>query len=78
GVDAIVFTGGVGENADTTRRGVLKDMDYLGVKLDDKKNDGLRGKEALISTDDSKVKAIVVPTNEELVIASDTFEILNK
>jgi len=78
GVDAIIFTGGVGENADTTRRGVLKDMDYLGVKLDDKKNDGLRGKEALISTDDSKVKAIVVPTNEELVIASDTFEILNK
>jgi len=78
GVDAIVFTGGVGENADTTRRGVLKGMDYLGVKLDDKKNDGLRGKEEVISTDDSKVKAIVVPTNEELVIASDTYEILNK
>lgn len=76
GVDAIVFTGGVGENADTTRRGVLEEMDYLGVKLDPKKNDGLRGKEQVITTDDSKVKAIVVPTNEELVIASDTFEIL--
>jgi len=78
GVDAIVFTGGVGENADTTRRGVLGEMQYLGVKLDHSKNDGLRGKEQVISTDDSKVKAIVVPTNEELVIASDTFEILEK
>ncbi|HKK09491.1 MAG TPA: acetate kinase [Bacteroidales bacterium] len=78
GVDAIVFTGGVGENADTTRRGVLGEMEYLGVKLDPKKNDGLRGKEQVITTDDSKVKAIVVPTNEELVIASDTFEILEK
>lgn len=78
GVDAIVFTGGVGENADTTRRGVLGGMEYLGVKIDHKKNDGLRGKEEVISTDDSKVKAIVIPTNEELVIASDTFEILEK
>jgi acetate kinase len=78
GVDAIVFTGGVGENADTTRRGVLGGMEYLGVKIDHKKNDGLRGKEEVISTDDSKVKAIVVPTNEELVIASDTYEILEK
>lgn len=78
GVDAIVFTGGVGENAESTRRGVLDEMEYLGVKLDPKKNEGLRGKEEVISTDDSKVKAIVVPTNEELVIASDTYEILEK
>lgn len=76
GVDAIVFTGGVGENDPTTRKGVLEEMEYLGVKLDPKKNDGLRGKEQVITTSDSKVKAIVVPTNEELVIASDTFEIL--
>jgi len=76
GADAIVFTGGIGENADTTRRGVLQGLDYLGIKLDPQKNDGLRGKEQVISTDDSKVKVIVVPTNEELVIASDTYEIV--
>lgn len=76
GADAIVLTGGIGENADTTRRGVLKDLDYLGIKLDHEKNDGLRGKEKVISTDDSKIKVIVVPTNEELVIASDTYEIV--
>lgn len=78
GVDAIIFTGGIGENAASTRSGVLKDMDYLGVKIDPAKNDGMRGKEQVISTDDSTVTAIVVPTNEELVIASDTFEILSK
>ncbi len=76
GADAIVLTGGIGENADTTRRGVLKDLDYLGIKLDHEKNDGLRGKEKVISTEDSKIKVIVVPTNEELVIASDTYEIV--
>jgi len=76
GADAIVLTGGIGENADTTRRGVLQGLDYLGIKLDPEKNDGLRGKEQIISTDDSKVKVIVVPTNEELVIASDTYEIV--
>lgn len=76
GADAIVFTGGIGENADTTRRGVLQGLDYLGIKLDPEKNDGLRGKEQVISTDDSRVKVIVVPTNEELVIASDTYEIV--
>jgi acetate kinase len=76
GVDAIVFTGGVGENAEETRKGILKDMDYLGVKLDEGKNQGLHGREQVISTDDSSVKAIVVPTNEELVIASDTYHIV--
>jgi len=76
GVDAIVFTGGIGENADTTRKGVCTGLSYLGAILDEDKNKGLRGKEAVISTDDSKVKIIVVPTEEELVIASDTFDIL--
>ncbi|MCF8307617.1 MAG: acetate kinase [Bacteroidales bacterium] len=76
GADAIVFTGGVGENADTTRRDMLKDMEYLGIKVDDKKNKGLRGKEQVISAEDSSVKVIVVPTNEELVIASDTYGIV--
>ncbi|MEA3504044.1 MAG: acetate kinase [Bacteroidota bacterium] len=78
GVDAIIFTGGIGENADTTRKGVSNGLEFLGASIDDKKNNGLRGVEGVISTDDSKVKIIVVPTEEELVIASDTFDILSK
>ena len=78
GLDILIFTGGIGENADTTRRGVVKDLEFLGMKLDHKKNDGMRGKEMVISTDDSTVKVIVVPTNEELVIATDTLEIVSR
>lgn len=78
GVDAIVFTGGIGENADTTRRGVAGELDYMGAIMDHSKNDGLREAEAVISTDDSRVKIIIVPTNEELVIAQDTLEIVTK
>ncbi len=76
GVDAIIFTGGIGENADTTREGVASGLDFMGVKFDKAKNKGLRGKEAVISADDSKTKVIVVPTDEELVIAQDTYDIL--
>lgn len=76
GIDILIFTGGIGENADTTRRGVANDLEYLGIKIDPKKNDGLRGKPAVISTDDSKVKVVVMPTNEELVIAKDTVNIV--
>ncbi|MGF7139121.1 acetate/propionate family kinase [Roseimarinus sediminis] len=72
GCDILVFTGGIGENADITRKGVCEEMNWLGFHLDHNKNNGLRGKEAVISTDDSKVKIMVVPTDEELMIALDT------
>ena len=76
GLDVLIFTGGIGENADTTRRGVANDLEYLGIKIDPEKNDGLRGKPTVISTDDSRVKVVVMPTNEELVIAKDTVNIV--
>jgi acetate kinase len=72
GVDAIVFTAGIGENSDVTRKAAISGLEFMGVKLDDSRNKGLRGKEAIISSDDSKVKVLVVPTNEELLIARDT------
>lgn len=78
GVDAIVFTGGVGENSDYTREDSLKNMDNLGIVIDDEKNDGLRGKEAIISADESDVDILVIPTNEELVIAQETARILKE
>ncbi|MBQ7523575.1 MAG: acetate kinase [Oscillospiraceae bacterium] len=71
GVDAIVFTAGVGENGVSNRARVMKGLEFLGAKLDPERNN-TRGKEALISTDDSKVKVFVIPTNEELMIAKDT------
>jgi acetate kinase len=77
GVDAIVFTAGIGENSINTREGILEGLEYLGLKLDKKANDS-RGKEVFISTDDSKVKAMVIPTNEELVIAKDTMELVKQ
>ena len=78
GIDALIFTGGIGENADTTRRGVCKGLEFLGINIDEKINTGLRGKEANLSTADSSTKVLVIPTNEELVIARDTKEIVNK
>lgn len=78
GVDAIVFTGGVGENDWVTRQNSLEGLEFMGVELDKSKNTGMRGKTMAISTDDSKVSVLVIPTNEELVIASDTYEILDK
>ncbi|OAV71834.1 Acetate kinase [Bacteroidales bacterium Barb4] len=77
GCDILVFTGGVGENQWTTRRRVCENMEYMGLKLDVEKNSGLRGEEAVISTPDSRVTVMVVPTDEELTIASDTLEILS-
>ncbi|BBJ27945.1 acetate kinase [Athalassotoga saccharophila] len=74
GVDAIAFTAGVGENSPYTRADVCSYLEFLGLKIDNAKNN-IRGKEAIISTEDSKVKALVVPTNEELVIARDTQKI---
>ncbi len=77
GVDAIIFTGGVGENSPYTRTDVCSYLEFLGLKIDESKND-MRGKEEIISTEDSKVKVLVVPTNEELVIARDTKKIVDK
>jgi len=75
GLDILILTGGIGENADTTREGVCGEMDFLGISLDYEKNKGFRS-EGLISTPESKVKIIVVPTDEELMIALDTEEIV--
>ena len=72
GVDVITFAGGIGENDYAVREQCLKGLDYLGVKVDFELNDGLRGKEVTISTPDSKVVVMIVPTDEELVIARDT------
>jgi acetate kinase len=77
GLDAVIFTGGIGENAPDTRREICKNLNFLGIDFDEEKNEGLRGKEMIISRDSSKVKVIVVPTNEELVIAQDTERIIN-
>ena len=75
GVDVIVFTGGVGENDSATRYFSTCDLEFMGIEIDKSKNDGLRGKEAIISSDNSKAKIMVIPTNEELVIALDTYDI---
>ncbi|HHN48197.1 MAG TPA: acetate kinase [Bacteroidales bacterium] len=78
GVDIIIFTGGVGENDFDTRHAVLSKLQFIGLEFDKELNHGLKGKEVILSTPKSKVKALVVPTNEELVIASDTYEIVTK
>ncbi len=76
GVDVIVFTAGIGENNDILREMIMKDFEYLGAKFDAKKNQGLRS-EGLISTEDSQVKIVVIPTDEEIVIARDTLAIVS-
>jgi acetate kinase len=78
GLDILIFTGGVGENSAETRAEVCKDMNFLGIEFDFEKNKGVRGKETILSTSSSGVKVMVVPTNEEFVIAQDTEEIVNK
>lgn len=75
GVDAIAFTAGVGENDKATRKAVCEYLGYLGVKIDDEAND-VRGKRAVISAPDSKVKVMLLPTNEELAIARDTLALV--
>ena len=75
GVDAIVFTAGVGENDVTMRELICNEMGNLGIKLDLVKNK-VRGKETIISMDDSRVKLLLIPTNEELMIARDTYHIV--
>lgn len=78
GLDAVLFTGGIGENAFDVRAAVCKDMEFFGIKLNEEVNDGLRGKLTKISADDSKVEVWVVPTNEELLIARDTLALISE
>ena len=75
GVDAVVFTAGVGENGIGMRADIMANMEFLGMKLDEEANK-VRGKERVISTEDSKVKILLIPTNEELMIARDTLELV--
>lgn len=77
GVDVIVFTGGIGENDVPGRAAIMEGFEYMGVEFSKEANHGKRGKEVILSTPASKVAVMVVPTNEELVIAQDTLEIVN-
>ena len=76
GVDIIVFTAGVGENQWSTRQESCEGLEFLGVKIDKELNKGLRGVEKIISTEDSKVTVCIIPTDEELMMATDTMELL--
>lgn len=76
GLDALVFTAGIGENGANVREGICEKLEFLGIKIDKEKNDGLRGKEAQLNTADSKVDIWLIPTNEELMIARDTKRIV--
>ena len=78
GVDILIFTGGIGENSATTRSGVCEGLECLGIEIDPRINNGLMGKEQIISKEGSKVKVMVVPTNEELMIAIDTQSIVDE
>lgn len=75
GVDAVIFTAGLGENAVETREEIIKDMEWFGIELDREKNK-VRGQERIISTESSKVKIIIIPTNEEVMIARDTLSLV--
>ena len=77
GVDVIVFTGGIGENAVKVRADVCNDMEFLGIKIDSERNENAKG-DSIITADDSKTKVLKIPTNEELVIAMDTERIVNE
>ncbi|MBP3794374.1 MAG: acetate kinase [Ruminococcus sp.] len=78
GLDAVLFTGGIGENEALVRSMVCQDMDFFGIKLDEELNKTIRGKLCKISSADSKVEVWVVPTNEELLIARDTLALITK
>ena len=78
GLDILVFTGGVGENMSLTRKAVCENMEYMGIELDDELNESTRSKEAVISKPTSKVKVVVIPTDEELTIAQDANIILEQ
>ena len=77
GVDIIVYTGGVGENQTITREAVSKPLAFMGVEIDPEINKQIHGTECVISTPASKVKVVVIPTDEEYMIASDTKAVLS-
>ena len=76
GVDIVVFTAGVGEHQWDVRQGAIEDLEFMGIKVDTEKNKKNYGEEEIISTPDSKVKVVIVPTDEELLIASDTLDLV--
>lgn len=78
GVDALVFTAGIGENDALIRRLICENLESFGIELDEEKNSSIRGKDADLSTESSKVRVLLIPTNEELMIAQDTAEIVSK
>jgi acetate kinase len=78
GLDLVIFTGGIGENDFNIRRMILQNMEYLGLDFDEPGNHGVKGEDKIITKPDSKVTAMVIKTNEELVIATDTYKILEK
>lgn len=78
GVDILVFTGGIGENSSDDREKICENMEFLGLEFDKKINEGVRGKELIISKKDSRVTVMIVPTNEEYVIASETRDIVEQ
>ena len=78
GCDLLLFTGGIGENAWFMRRPILENMECLGIKIDFSKNDNVMGEDVILSTPDSKVATVVVTTDEDYVIASDTYKLVTK
>ncbi len=78
GLDCVIFTGGIGENDFNIRRMICQNMEFLGLDFDETENHGIKGEDKIITKPDSRVTALVVKTNEELVIARDTFKILEK
>lgn len=77
GLDALVFTAGIGENSEALRRAVCEGLTFLGIEFDDERNRAGRGQERLITKDGSKVDVLVIPTNEEWIIARDTFALIS-
>jgi len=78
GIDVLVFTGGVGENQTKSRQKICESLAFMGVEIDNELNAVSRGKEVLLSTPNSKVKVVIIPTDEEFMIAKDTLEIVEK
>ena len=78
GIDLVVFTGGVGENGPVMREYVCKDLEFMGIEFDADANRGVKGQDKVLSKPESKVKVVVMGTNEELVIATDTYNIVSK
>jgi len=78
GLDAVVFTAGIGENSWQVREACTRGLEFMGIQIDPERNKSARGKEVVITTDSSRVKVLAIPANEELVIAADSLEILRK